>query len=235
MKTCTIKRLLCCCIWLFISKGVVACQLPIASAQTKTPKTSGQQTTNHQPPTTNHQLPCLTSEPDCLQILGDLAVHNNRELALLEQTLRLQKKKLWTNWLSADGLNPLTISLRVIRNLVGGGERAAAKLEIARLEWRQAEQISQIHNQITQAVFAYEVSQQQLAATKDRLTAHQTRLQFSIIEYRLGGVGTETMLQLWQTETELQRDIEQARSLCHQRLILLQLLLIPQMDPSPHK
>jgi hypothetical protein len=38
-----------------------------------------------------------------------------------------KKKKLWANWLSADGLHPLAIALRIARNVAGStvtGNRA---------------------------------------------------------------------------------------------------------------
>ncbi|HZN11509.1 MAG TPA: metal-dependent hydrolase, partial [Blastocatellia bacterium] len=79
-------------------------------------------------------LPCSDSSAECLRRLGDLAVENCLELRVISQTLAYQRRKLWTSWLNADGLNPLAVGLRVARNLAGGGDRAAARLEIAQLE-----------------------------------------------------------------------------------------------------
>lgn len=195
------------------------------------PTTSSQPATDHQPPATNSpatdHLPCTDSSPTCLQTLSDLAVQNSREWAVLGQAIALQKKKLWTNWLSADGLNPLAIALRLARNVAGGGERAAAQLELARLELRRTEVVSELREAVTRAVFAYETAQRELTLAQSRLTVHQTRLAWLTIAYRLGEGNTETMLQLWQQETELQAALQQARTLCAQRRTQLQGIVWP--------
>jgi hypothetical protein len=89
-----------------------------------------------------------------------LAVQNNREIAVLEQAIALQKKKLWTSWLNADGLNPLAVGLRIARNIAGGGDRAQLKLELARLEMRCAELNATLRQAITKTVLDYESSAQ---------------------------------------------------------------------------
>jgi hypothetical protein len=90
-------------------------------------------------PSIDHGLPCSDSSAECLRRLGDLAAENCLELRVITQALAYQRRKLWTSWLNADGLNPLAVGLRVARNLAGGGDRAAARLEIAQLERRRAE------------------------------------------------------------------------------------------------
>jgi hypothetical protein len=167
-----------------------------------------------------------------INTLSDLAVQNSREWAVLEQAIQLQKKKLWTNWLSADGLNPLGIALRIARNVAGGGDRAAARLELARLALRQAELAAQLRDTVTRMVLAYETAQRQLTKAEVKLMAHQTRLAWLTISYRLGEGSTETMLQLWQQETELQGEVEQARATCHQQRAQLQGLVFPPL-PTP--
>jgi hypothetical protein len=150
----------------------------------------------------------------------------------LEQAIRLQKKKLWTHWLNADGLNPLAIVLRIARNVAGGGERAAAQLELARLELRRTELAAQVREAVARAVFAEETAQRAWTQAQSRLTAHQTRLAWLTISYRLGEGSTETMLQLWQQETELQAEVEQARVLCHQRRTQLQGIVFPPLPTT---
>jgi hypothetical protein len=75
----------------------------------------------------DHGLPCSDSSAECLRRLGDLAVENCLELGVIDRALAYQRRKLWTSWLSADGLNPLAVALRVARNLAGGGDRAAVE------------------------------------------------------------------------------------------------------------
>ncbi|MBL8206918.1 MAG: hypothetical protein JNM09_21985 [Blastocatellia bacterium] len=146
---------------------------------------------------------------------------------MLEQSIQLQKKKLWTNWLSADGLNPLAIGLRIARNVAGGGDRAAAKLEIARLELRRSEAETNLRHSILQAVLLYEAAEQNVHGATAKLTTHRNRLAFLTVAYRLGEGSTETMLQLWQTETELEQAVENAQLESRQRLLQLQLLVAP--------
>jgi hypothetical protein len=159
-------------------------------------------------------------------------VQNSQEIAVLEQAIQWQKKKLWTNWLSADGLNPLAIALRITRNVAGGGERAAAQLELARLELRRTELAAQVREAVARAVFAEETAQRAWTQAQSRLTAHQTRLAWLAIAYRLGEGSTETMLQLWQQESELQAEVEQARALCHQRRTQLQAIIFPLLPTA---
>ena len=191
----------------------------------------GTNTANRELPTAN-ALPCLSSAPTCLQALGNLAVQNSREIAVLEQAITLQKKKLWTSWLNADGLNPLAIGLRIARNVAGGGDRAQLKLEIARLELRQAELETALREAVTQAVLADETAQRQLATKNSSLATHRMRLQFIALAYRWGEGSTETMLQLWQTETDLQAEVENASVACRQRLTQLQALAHRSSIPS---
>lgn len=210
-------------------KSIATLYLPAASQQQKTPPK------NYRLPTTDYRLPCQDSSPAGLETLGDLAVENSREIAVLEQAIQLQKKKLWTSWLNADGLNPLAIGLRIARNVAGGGERAAAQLELARLELRQAELATQLRDAVSRAVFAYETARQELTQTQTRLTAHQTRLAWLIISYRLGEGSTEMMLQFWQQGRELQAAFEQARLTCQQRRVQLEGIVLsglPTMVPA---
>lgn len=208
------KRLLWWCIWLLLIENG---QLRIDSyAAVAPPVSRGLVRAQRMPQsllsTLNYQLsinalPCSDSSPTCLQTLGDLAVQNSREIAVLKQAIALQKKKLWTSWLSADGWHPLAIGLHIARNLAGGGDRAAAKLEIARLDLRRIEIATNLHQAIRQAVWEYERLQQELAVTQNKRAYHQARLQIAEISYRLGESHTEAILSLWQTSEELQTQV----------------------------
>jgi inner membrane protein len=193
-----------------------------------------QPATNHRPPATSSpppatsHLPCSDSSPTCLNTLGDLAVENSREIAVLEQAIAVQKKKRWTSWLNADGLNPLAIGLRIARNVVGGGERAALQLELARLELRRAELATNLRQTITQKLLEYEAAEQECRRAEARLTTHQTRLALLPLAYRLGEGSTEVMLQLWQTQSELQYEVAAAQTLLRQRQTQLHSLVFPR-------
>lgn len=228
------KRLLCWCICWFVSSqlSVVRGQLPSPSLLYPIAKTVSLQNRNNGLLTTDHGLPCQNSSPACLNTLSDWAVQNNRELRVLKEAIRLQRKKRWTTWLSADGLHPLAIGLRIARNVVGGGDHAALQLELSRLELRQAELESHLYQAVAQAVQAYEAAQQQCTAAEGKLATHQARLAFLTIAYRLGEGSTDAMLQFWQTETELQHEVERARLHRTQCQRQLQALVFPLVMPS---
>jgi Outer membrane efflux protein len=204
------RSLLCWCIcwWVVGSPAVVAGGWWSVAGEEKMVSSRCQKTVapgaiDSHLPATNH-LPCQDSSPACLQTLGDLAVQHSREITVMEQAIQLQKKKLWTSWLNADGLNPLAIGLRIARNLAGGGDRAAAKLELARRTAQRAELETNLRHSVVQAVLEYERAQQQLHAAQTSLATHAMQLRFAEISYRLGEGSTETMLQNWQRYEELQ-------------------------------
>ena len=182
-------------------------------------------TTSHQPPATDHQLPCLSSSPTCLTTLSHLAVQNSREIAVLEKAIQLQKKKLWTSWLNADGLNPLAIGLRIARNVAGGGDRAALKLEIAHLELRRAELEMNLRQALLQSLLSYENLRQQVELAQTRLAAQHLRVALSEIGYRFGMGTTPEMLQEWERRDELQSQLLTAQRSLEQALRQLKLIV----------
>jgi len=70
-------------------------------------------------------LPCTDSSPQCIQHLGNLAVDGSLEIRVLDKAIEYQKKKMWSSWLNADGFNPVAVGFRLLRNMIGGGDRAA--------------------------------------------------------------------------------------------------------------
>jgi hypothetical protein len=221
MKTCTIKPLLCWCICLFISNAVAGGWWLVVGVQAQPPKATEPLPMENRPPTTDHRLPCLSSEPDCLRTLGDVAVTNNLEICTLDQAIQLAKKKQWTTWLNADGLNPIAMGLRIARNVAGGGDRAALKLDIANLERRRAEVETNLRQSITQAVSDYEAAERRVRLARAKLAAHEAKLKLLEATYKLGEGETETMLTLWQQREELQGQIVNAEA--DAKAIVLQL------------
>jgi multidrug resistance efflux pump len=112
--------------------------------------------------------------------------------------------------MNAEGLNPLAIGLRIARNIAGGRDRAALKLEIARLELRRAELATALRQAVTQAMLACEKAVAQHALAQGRLATHQTRVQLVEAAYRLGEGSTEAMWQLWLTREEWQAQLAAA-------------------------
>ena len=137
----------------------------------------------------------------------------------------MQKKKLWTSWLNADGLNPVAIGLRIARNVAGGGDRAALKLEIARLELRRAELETNLRQALLQSLLSYENVRQQVELAQTRLAAQHLRVALSEIGYRFGMGTTPEMLQEWERRDELQSQLLTAQRSLEQSLRQLNLIL----------
>jgi hypothetical protein len=155
-------------------------------------------------------LPCSDSSAECLRRLGDLAAENCAELRVISQALAYQRRKLWTSWFNADGLNPLAVGLRVARNLAGGGDRAAARLAIAELERRRAEVEAGLRLAVAERVAELEAAARRLGLAREREAAHQSRLSLSAVGYRIGEGSTEEMMVLWQTREEMRGRVAEA-------------------------
>lgn len=214
-----IRRLLWCCIWL----SVVSSQWLVVSGQT--PMTAP--ASNSPSPVSNlpSDLPCLSSESDCLRRLGDLAVSHHLEIRTLDQAIALGRKKQWTTWLNADGLNPLAMGLRIVRNIAGGGDRAALKL--ANLKRRRAEVETSLRQAVTLAVADYEAAERRAQMARAKLAAHEAKLKFLEVTYKLGEGETETMLTLWRQREEMQAQVVTVEAETITQRLRLELLTHP--------
>jgi hypothetical protein len=160
-------------------------------------------------------------------------VQNSREIAVLEQAIAVQKKKRWTSWLNAEGLNPLAIGLRIARNVAGGGDRAALQLEIARLELRRAEIATNLRQAVTLAITDDEASGHQQRVLQAKRAALRGRIQLAEVAYRLGEGNTEAMWQFWLTCDELDAQIVAAEAHRQQTRRKLLSLLFPAATALP--
>jgi outer membrane protein TolC len=113
------------------------------------------------------------------------------------------------------------MGLRIARNVAGGGDRAALKLDIANLERRRAEVETNLRQSITQAVSDYEAAERRVRLARAKLAAHEAKLKLLEATYKLGEGETETMLTLWQQREELQGQIVNAEA--DAKAIVLQL------------
>src|SRR5262249_52313976 len=156
------------------------------------------------------KLPCANTSPECMMMLGDLAVSNSLELQTLNRSIAFQKKKVWTSWMNADGWNPLAVGMRIARNVFGGGDRAAVKLEIANLDRRRAEVESTLRLQVANALADIEAAGRRRQFAQARLDNHLARLRLIEAGYRLGDGSTEEMLSHWSTGEELRGQIKTA-------------------------
>jgi AraC-like DNA-binding protein len=241
MKTCAIKSLLWWCICLLVvgsrhtvdgrnSEPRLKFWADVHQITTRLEQTPSDK--NYRLPTTDYRLPCQDSSPACLRTLSDIAVRNNLEIRTLDQAVQWAQKKRWTTWLNADGLNPLAIGLRIARNIAGGGDRAALQLDIANLARRRAEVETNLRQAITQAVSDYEAAERRVRLAQAKLAAHEAKLKFLEVAYRLGEGETETMLTRWQQREELQAQIITAETETITQQRKLEALVNPASSPQ---
>jgi hypothetical protein len=173
-------------------------------------------------------LPCTDPSPQCVQQLANLAIAGNLEIRTLDRAIEYQRRRMWSSWLNADGFNPISAGLRVIRNVIGGGDRAAVKLEISRLEQRRASLEDALRQSVAGALADLDSARRRHDDTGLRLRNHEARRQFMLIGYRLGEGSTEQLLQIWQQEDALRSEAATARASLDQGLLKLLVLLQSQ-------
>lgn len=167
-------------------------------------------------------LPCTDPSPQCIQQLGDLALAGSLEIKTLDEAIKYQKKKMWSSWLNADGFNPVAVGFRVLRNVIGGGDRAVLKLEIARLEQRRSAVEDSLRQSVAATLVDLDAARQRREQAIARLRGHEAREQLMLIGYRLGEGSTEQLLQLYQRRDELRAEIAAATIVVDQILFRLQ-------------
>jgi len=157
-------------------------------------------------------LPCRDPSPECLRRLGEIAVGNSLEIASLDRAIAYQKRKRWTVFINADGFTPAGIATRLARNLLGGGERAASRLEIDALDRRRAETEAALRLRVAEAAIDYETARRRHLLAESRLEAHGARAKIVEAGYRLGEGTTEAPLALWREGEDLRSQLAAAAS-----------------------
>lgn len=176
-------------------------------------------------------LPCLESSPECLATLTALAVSNSSEIEAINQRLELTGDRIdyaeAHQWLdvfpsSSSGLsaNPLSWldPLRLVQNLLGGGDVQRNRLAIAELEIGAAELIRRreevaeaIAQDVIDLVLGYEASVRRLETLDGRLTTQLQREAVLEVRYRTGQGTTDQMLRMWQQTDELRARIDEVQ------------------------
>ncbi|MEM9483408.1 MAG: hypothetical protein AAGA83_06920 [Cyanobacteria bacterium P01_F01_bin.116] len=164
-------------------------------------------------------LPCLTSSMECLEMLTQQAIEQSSEIETINQQLDLTdqrqdyaRNRQWTNYLTLD-------PLRLVQNVLGGGDVQRDRLDLGSLELREAELIRRreevaegIAQDVVDLVLDYEKLGRQADLIASQLETHRLRVTVRESAYRTGQGSTESMLSLWQRTEDLE-----AR--CQERLI----------------
>lgn len=206
------RRFLFLSLWLLMASSIVSSWAASAKAQT--------------PPA----LPCSTASAECAARLSALAINNSIEIKTLDEAIKYQRKRRWSSWMNADGLNPLAVGFRIARNVAGGGDVAALKLEISQLMRRRAEIEATLRLSITQSLAELDAATRKTQLAHSRLAGHQARTQMVSVSYKLGDGSTEEMLQMWQVGEDLKLLAQQ--SIADEQTAVLKLLSI--VKPAQH-
>jgi hypothetical protein len=161
------------------------------------------------------ELPCLDSGPACLTTLATLAIAQSREIAAIDHQLVLTGDRISTAQAQAWTLYLQLEPLRLVQNLLGGGDVAANRLAIAGLELqaadlvRRREEVAEaITEEVIDQVLTYEALDRQLKRLEGQLEAQRQRQAVMEIRYRTGQGSTDEMLHLWQQTEALADQIE---------------------------
>ena len=156
------------------------------------------------------RLPCREMTSVCINTLIELAVEGRAEILVLNRAIELQRRRLWTSWITVDAANPLSMGLRLIRNLAGGGDRAATRLEISRLELRRAELQTNLRGSVSQKLSELNRAEAELTLMEEKLQSMQIRIRLLESSYAAGGESTKVMIELWQQGREVELEKRRA-------------------------
>ena len=181
-------------------------------------------------PSTPAPLPCLDSSSECVELLAAKAIANSPELVTLDEQIALiderlvvaekridhTSKKRWTNYISSD-------PVRIVTNVLGGGDVqrdhiAIADLEVksaeleayrANLHRHKAEVKSQLREEVLGLVLEYEAAQREYVLAQSKLATYSQQRQLIEIDYQYGNGSTTQMLNMWQQGESLEAEIIQ--------------------------
>lgn len=156
-------------------------------------------------------LPCLNSSPECLEMLTQQAIDQSGEIIALEEQLALTaqrqdyaQSRRWVNYLTLD-------PVRLVQNVLGGGDVQRDRIAIASLELETAnlirqreEQAQDLANEVVSLMLSYEKLVREGELIDSQLQSH--RIQVSVMEaaYRTGQGSTAVMVTLRQRTEQLE-------------------------------
>jgi len=114
--------------------------------------------------------------------------------------------------LNADGLNPLGVGFRILRNLASGADVAANRLDISQLERRRSEVESGLRLAVANGLAEPNAAQQRRQMAAAKLESHLVHLKLIEAGYHLGDGSTEEMIAAWALSGELRQQITMASS-----------------------
>jgi len=172
---------------------------------------------------------CFDSSEVCVQKLTAQAVAGSEEIKVLDQTIKLAKRKGWTQYIDVSAIDPLTLSIQILRNIFGGGERQQRKLSIAQIELRRSETVQKIRAEITNLLIEAENFECKRLQSKMLYDAQSSLVAVLEISYKSGELSTEQMMPVWEKLDYFKIEIQTAeteRESIRKKLIVL-------IEPKP--
>jgi outer membrane protein TolC len=116
--------------------------------------------------------------------------------------------------------------LRIVANLLGGGDvqrdnlaiadlevkSAELEVQLANLHRRQAEVKSKLKEEILSLVLNYETASREYALAQSKLATYHQQRQLIEIDYQFGNGSTTQMLSMWQQGESLEAEVVQIES-----------------------
>lgn len=155
---------------------------------------------------------------DCLTQITQLAIDQSSEIEAINEQLELTndrqdyaEARQWTNYITLD-------PIRLIQNVLGGGDVQRDRLAIASLELEAANLIRQRENQaqwiadeVVGLVLSYEKLDREYDLLDSRLRTHLMQVQIMEAQYRTGQGSTNRMLTIWQRTDDLKARCDEKR------------------------
>ena len=160
----------------------------------------------------NSELPCFDSSETCVEKLTAQAVASSAEIRVLDQTLKLAKRKGWTQYIDVSAIDPLTMSVQILRSIFGGGERQQRRLSIAQIELHRTESISRIRNEISNLLTQAENAERKRLQSKMLYDAQMSLVAVLEISYESGELSTERMMPVWEKLDYFKIEIQSAEN-----------------------
>ena len=148
---------------------------------------------------------------ECLETLTQQAIAQSSEIEAINAQLVLTAERQehaearqWTNYLTLD-------PVRLVQNVLGGGDVQRDRIAIATLELeaanliRRREEVAEgITREVVDLVLNYEMLGRQAALIASQMETHQLQVTVRESAYRTGQGSTESMLSLWQRTEDLE-------------------------------
>lgn len=172
---------------------------------------------------------CFDSSEICVEKLTAKAIANSEEIKVIDATIKLARRKGWTQYIDVSALDPLTLSVQILRNIFGGGERQTRKLTVSQLELRRTETVKNLRAEISGLLLLAENAEQKRTQSQILFDAQRRLVAILEISYISGELSTERMMPVWEKLDFYKIEIQTAeteRETIRKKLIVL-------IEPQP--